>query len=73
MFAGIGVFGVFIALIASLFVRPSKDHASMERIVERLNRIEAIVSTLAAHTSTNETSGDLASRAQQRSERGHLN
>jgi len=73
MFAGIGVFGVFIALIASLFVRPSKDHVSMERIVERLDRIETIVSTLTAHNSTNEAVDDLASHAQQRGKKGRLN
>jgi voltage-gated potassium channel len=73
MFAGIGVFGAFTALIASFLVRSSKDHASLEKIVERLNRIETIISTLAAHNSGGEAIGDLTSRAQQRSEKDHLN
>lgn len=73
MFAGIGVFGAFTALIASLLVRPSKDHASTERIVERLNQIEKVVSTLAANHSTIETIGDLSSRPHQPSEKGNLN
>lgn len=41
MFSGIGVFGAFTALIASLLVQPKRDQQSLERIAARLDTIEA--------------------------------
>jgi len=40
MFSGIGVFGAFTALIASLLVRPREDHAALEKMEARLDEIE---------------------------------
>lgn len=41
MFAGIGVFGAFTALVASFLVRPRGDHAVLVRIEERLEKLES--------------------------------
>ncbi len=46
MFSGIGVFGAFTALIASLLVRPRKDHAAMETMDARLAEIERCLHAL---------------------------
>lgn len=46
MFSGIGVFGAFTALIASLLVRPRKDHAELEKMDARLAEIERCLHAL---------------------------
>ena len=43
MFSGIGVFGAFTALVASLLVRPPEDNLTLERIEARLSEIERMV------------------------------
>lgn len=40
MFSGIGVFGAFTALVASLLVRPRDDHTALEKLDARLAEIE---------------------------------
>ncbi len=45
MFAGIGVFGAFTALIASLLVQPKQDEGALEAMNERLARIEKALSS----------------------------
>lgn len=44
MFAGIGVFGAFTALIASLLVQPRRDEVALDEFSERLARIEETLS-----------------------------
>jgi len=46
MFSGIGVFGAFTALIASLLVRPREDHAALEKMDARLAEIERSLRSL---------------------------
>lgn len=43
MFSGIGVFGAFTALIASLLVQPKKESESLEKIAARLGDIEKVL------------------------------
>lgn len=50
MFAGIGVFGAFTALIASLLVMPSKETEAIEEIESRLCRIEESLDVLKRDT-----------------------
>lgn len=45
MFAGIGVFGAFTALIASLLVQPKQDEGALEAINGWLERIEEALSS----------------------------
>ena len=54
MFAGIGVFGAFTALIASLLVKPTVSEETLEKILSRLSRIEKNIASLQPRPPTNQ-------------------
>jgi len=61
MFSGIGVFGAFTALIASLLVRPKGDDAAFEKIVARLDAIERSLASVPEGAARPGSTGEVSS------------